>query len=630
MSESISTQGRLIKQLPPELFNKIAAGEVVQRPGSVVKELLDNAIDSGAGHIEVIVVNAGRTLIQVSDNGSGIYKDDLPFCFEQHATSKISEVEDLFNIRSLGFRGEAMSSIASVAQVTLKSRTHEEDSGWEYEVWGGEKKHLQPVPMEPGTTVSVKNLFYNVPARRQFLKTNATEFRHILNAFQQAALANPDIAFTLITDTNEMYKLPVQDLKGRITGMFGKNYKASLIPVEEETTYLSISGYLIDPKLAKKTRGEQFLFVNGRPFMSRYLAYIIQNCYSDWIGRNEYPFYALNFTVDPSDVDVNVHPTKLEVKFEDERGVASITRTVVKKALHDFLSIPLQRRSGGERESEDRYDLDFLQQRSGGGFGRDSSSDSGFSPSNEQREEGTTQRFQSRINRSSLSGMSGSQASGLMYDQSVESTQQTRLETKDQQQENQNKPNYNRDRGFWQLHDRFILSQTRSGLCIVDQHLAHKRILFEKALSSAQSGLPSTQQLLFAQTIEFSASDFELLKELNDDILRMGFNIQLLSGSTAIVTGVPADLRLGDEKNVIESILSAYQELKNIKQFDQREKLALAMASKAAIPRGRKLSLPEMEHLIDELFACDDPFKEPLGKPTLQYLPLEEFIAKFR
>lgn len=622
MSESISTQGRLIKQLPPELFNKIAAGEVVQRPGSVVKELLDNAIDSGADQIEVIIVNAGRTLIQVSDNGSGIYKDDLPLCFEQHATSKISEVDDLFNIRSLGFRGEAMSSIASVAQVTLKSRTHEEDSGWEFEIWGGEKKHLQPVPMEPGTTVSVKNLFYNVPARRQFLKTDATEFRHILNAFQQAALANPDIGFTLITDTNEMYKLPAQDLKDRITGMFGKNYRASLIPVEEETTYLSISGYLIDPKLAKKTRGEQFLFVNGRPFMSRYLAYIIQSCYSDWIGRNEYPFYALNFTVDPSDVDVNVHPTKLEVKFEDERGVASITRTVVKKALHDFLSIPLQRRSGGEKEREDRYDLSFLQQSGG-------TASPNLADERSGRSEGTTQRFQSRINRSSLSGIGGSQASDLMYDQSVEPTQQTRLETEGQQKSS-NKPNYNRERGFWQLHDRFILSQTRSGLCIVDQHLAHKRILFEKALSSAQSGLPSTQQLLFAQTIEFSASDFELLKELNDDILRMGFNIQLLSGSTAIVTGVPADLRLGDEKNVIESILSAYQELKNIRNFDQREKLAIAMASKAAIPRGRKLSLPEMEHLIDELFACDDPFKEPLGKPTLQYLPLEEFIAKFR
>lgn len=622
MSTTTDQEGRLIRQLPTELSNKIAAGEVVQRPSSVVKELLDNAVDSGASKIELVIVNAGKTLIQVTDNGSGIYKEDLPFCFKRHATSKIQSVDDLFNIHSLGFRGEAMASIGSVAQVSVKSRTHEQEHGYELEIWGGEEKKIKPAPMEPGTTVRVQNLFFNVPARRAFLKTDSTEFRHILTAFQQIALANPDIGFTLITDTNEMYKMPPQDLKARIAAMFGKNYKASLIPVQEETTYVGISGFLIDPKLSKKTRGEQFLFVNGRPFMSRYLAYIIHSCYRDWIQQNEYPFYAINFTVDPKDVDVNVHPTKLEVKFEDERGIASITRTVVKKALHDFLSVPMQHRDRSQREQSDRYDLSFLNPSQGGSTEGDFQKDEGGD---------TRQRFESRINRQVRPPMGGMEAGKTLYDQNVEGRQDfssQNLTNPGKQAEN--KPSYNRERGFWQLHDRYILSQTRSGLCVVDQHYAHKRILYEKALNSAESGLPSTQQLLFAQTIDFAATDFQMLKELIDDIQKMGFNIQLLSGNSAVVSGVPADLRLGDEKNVIESILSEYQQLKNINRFGQREKLAVAMASKAAIPRGRKLSLPEMEHLIDELFACDDPFKEPLGKPTLQYIPLEEFLAKFR
>lgn len=605
-------QGKLIHHLSPELSNKIAAGEVVQRPGSVVKELLDNAIDSGADAIELIIVNSGKTLIQVSDNGSGIHKEDIILSFLRHATSKIKTIDDLFNIRSMGFRGEALASIASVAQVTMRSRSAESEHGYEYEIWDGEQKHFQPVPMEIGTTVTVKNLFYNVPARRSFLKTDATEFRHILITFQQLALANPEIAFTVIADSDVVYKLPQQALDERITAIFGNHYKMNLINFGEITPYVKVSGYLIDPKMAKKTRGEQFLFVNSRPFSHRALHYVILNVYRQWIRPNEYPFYALYFEINSRDVDVNVHPTKLEVKFEDERGITSIAQTIVKKALYEYVSLPMQKRDRAVSNSiNDDYDFSYLRQNI---VEKESDSESSF-------------HFPSRINRQSAS-LAGKKSIDEFYKQ-MEGSVNIPTGFNTESEKMSKKPDYNRDRGFWQLHDTYILSQTRTGLCIVDQHLAHKRILFEKSLESAENTLPSTQQLLFPETIEFSATDFQLLKTLHYDFQRMGFNIQLLSGATAMITGVPSDLRIGDERNVMESILSGYQEL-NKSDFTQREKLAMAVARQAAIPRGKKLSQLEMEKLIDELFACDDPFREPSGKPTLNYIPMDELQLRFR
>ncbi len=609
MNQEADISESIIHLLPPEISNKIAAGEVVQRPSSVVKELLDNAIDAGADRIKVIVQNAGRTLMQVIDNGCGMGREDIRLCFERHATSKIQQVEDLFRVRTLGFRGEAMASIASVSQVTLKTKRPGDDTGFEYEIWGGEEKKFEPAGVDNGTSVAIKNLFYNVPARRQFLKTDATEFRHILKTVQQSAIAHPDIGFHLIADTDDIYELPSdQPIKDRIAEMFGKDYKASLITFSEETSYVNVGGVLSDPKLTKRSRGEQFLFVNGRPFQHRYLIHTVLNVYETWIGEKDYPFFALFIDVDPTEVDVNVHPAKEEVKFEDERSIIKLAKSVVKKALNERFMVP-------EVPDDDSVAAQ--------GFGSDFSSDFSFTAKS-QSGSGQSTKFPSRINYDSKP-----KGDGQRWAQSLYGSDEKRQQAEPDETDEDSSPRM-QNRGFWQLHNRFILTQTRSGLCMIDQHAAHKRIVYERALQATESALPSTQQLLFAQTVEFSATEFSLLKELHPIIQRMGFNVQLLSGNTAMISGVPADTDIGDEQSVLKAMLHQYRDLDARLELDARHKLAVAFASKTAIPKGKKLSDAEMEGLLDQLFACDEPYSDPLKKSTIVYLSLEDIEGKFR
>jgi DNA mismatch repair protein MutL len=599
--------------MPTELSNKIAAGEVIQRPASVAKELLDNAVDAGASHIKLIVQQAGRTLIQLIDNGCGMSPVDARLCFEPHATSKIQSVEDLFRIQTMGFRGEAMASIASISQIEMKTKRYEDDAGTLLELWGGEEKRFEPVAVDDGTSIAVRNLFFNVPARRQFLKTDATELRHIIRTFQNSALAHTDIEFELHADGDQVYHLPVQDLKMRVAELFGKQYKASLIPFEEETSYVKISGLIADPKLAKKRRGEQFLFVNGRPFQHRYLTYVLLSLFDTWTRQNEYPFYAVFLEMDPAQVDVNVHPAKMEVKFDDERSVIQLARSVVKKALNQHFAVPEVDHS--DSFSND-FDLSFDNIRSGS---RSSAGkESGSSPVN----------FPSRINYPSAK-IDGNDAAEQLYGSGSESDEgQNRLQPGNQ--EKGSGQARRTERGFWQLHNRYILTQTRTGLTVIDQHAAHKRIIYEKALSATEETLPGTQQLLFAQTVELSATDFSLLKDLLPIIQRMGFSIQLLSGNTAIINGVPADIEIGDERQVLKDMLQQYRELNKKPPLDARHKVAIAFASRTAIPRGKRLVEEEMEMLIDQLFACEDPYHDPLQKSTLVYMPLDELKARFR
>ncbi len=614
MTQETDSQHSIIHHLPPEISNKIAAGEVIQRPSSVVKELLDNAIDAGADELKIVIQNAGRTLIQVIDNGCGMGEEDIRLCFEQHATSKIQDVDDLFRVRTLGFRGEAMASISSVSQVTLKTKRPGDDIGYKYEIWGGEEKSFEPAAVEDGTSVAVRNLFYNVRARRQFLKTDATEFRHILKTVQQAALANPDLGFELVADTDIIYDLPKdQPLKERISDMFGKSYRASLIEFKEETSYLTVRGILADPKLTKRSRGEQFLFVNGRPIQHRWLTHVILSIYDTWTGDKDYPFYAIFLSIDPAQVDVNVHPAKEEVKFEDEQSVIKLTKSVVKKTLNEQFLVPDVSRPKSRQSHRSRsgnFSTDFS-------FG---GSQSGRSDKNKPV------KFPSRINFDRSKPSKGDQdTSRQLY-----SFEQQKEGDKGQKDFTGQEPEQMGDRGFWQLHNRYILTQTRSGLCLIDQHAAHKRIVYEKALSATEEAIPSTQQLLFAQTVEFSASEFSLLEEVHPILQRMGFNVQLLSGNTAMISGVPADIDVGDEQSVLKSMLEQYQEINGQFEFDARESLAIAFAAKTAIPKGKKLSDMEMENLLDQLFACDEPYSDPLNKPTLEYIPLEDIEARFR
>lgn len=608
----------IIRQLPPEISNKIAAGEVIQRPNSVVKELIDNAIDAGADEIKIIVQNAGRTLIQVIDNGSGMGEEDIRPCFERHATSKIQDIDDLFRVRTLGFRGEAMASIASVSQITLKTKRPGDEVGYKYEIWGGEEKSFEPAGVDNGTSIAVRNLFYNVPARRQFLKTDATEFRHILKTVQQAAIANPDIGFELIADTDNIYELPKgQPVKDRVADMFGKSYKASLIKFQETTSYVTVRGLLIDPKLTKRSRGEQFLFVNDRPFQHRYLTHVVLSIYDSWTGENDYPFFAIFIDIDPMQVDVNVHPAKEEVKFEDERSIIKLTKSVVKKALHEEFLVPdvnRDDRGGGSFEKGSGFATDF----SFGSQSRPRSSSGSKRPV----------KFPSRINFDRPDSPDGDESARNLYEQPPQSTKKT--DRNREQETTEQEPEQLSDRGFWQLHDRYILTQTRSGLCMIDQQAAHKRIIYEKALTATESSLPSTQQLLFAQTVELSASEFSMLEELHPIIQRMGFNVQMMSGNTAMISGVPADIDIGDEQSVLKSMLHRYQELEGKLELDARHKLAIAFASRTAIPKGKKLGDREMENLVDQLFACDEPYIDPLKKPTIVYIPLDEIQGRFR
>ena len=604
MATDTEQQDSIIHQLPPEISNKIAAGEVIQRPASVVKELLDNAIDAGADRIKILIQNAGRTLIQVIDNGCGMSLADLRLCFTRHATSKIYDVDDLFRVQTLGFRGEAMASIASVAQVETKSKRPEDDNGHLIEIWGGEERKVEPVATDDGTSIAIRNLFYNVPARRQFLKTDATENRHIFKAVQQAALANLSVGFELVADGDSIYNLPPQSLEDRIAGIFGKNYRASLIPFQEETSYLKVSGALADPKLSKKSRGEQFLFVNGRPFSHRYLTYLVLNLYDIWTGPKEYPFFAIFIDIDPARVDVNVHPAKSEVKFDDEQSVIRLVQSVVKRALNEHFTVP------DMDQHSDVFDADTKSRfESGLQFNRPSHSGGSFS-----------YQMPSRINRDPKS--SGINFGEALYRQPEKSSQK--------QSQTVERPDNGSDKNFWQLHNKYIVSQTRSGLCFVDQHAAHRRVIYEKAQQALESALPSTQQLLFAQTLNLSATDFSLLKELHELLVKMGFNIQILSGNSAMISGVPADIDVGDEGRILQEILQNYRELGGRVKLQERDRLLVAFASKTAVPRGKKLGDKEMEALVDQLFSCEEPFKDPLGQPTVVYVPVDEIDMRFR
>jgi DNA mismatch repair protein MutL len=606
------TNESIIQKLPPKVSNKIAAGEVIQRPSSVIKELLDNAIDAGSSRIKIIVQNAGRTLLQVIDNGSGMGKEDIKLCFQQHATSKIKDIEDLFRVRTLGFRGEAMASIASVSQVELKSKSPDSEAGFSYEIWGGEEKSsIKPAPVKEGTSVAVRNLFYNVPARRQFLKTDATEFRHILKTVQQSALAHPDIGFKLIADMDEIYDLAAnQPLEERIVSMFGKNYKASLLSFSEDTSYVNISGTLADPKLTKRSRGEQFLFVNGRPIQHRYLIHVILNIYETWIDDRDYPFFTLFIDIDPSLVDVNVHPAKEEVKFEDERSIIKLVKSVVKRTLNEHFLVP------EVPEDENVF---------GAGGGNHFPTDFSFHSGPNAKGGGARRtNFPSQMNVQNQTRGKGKQWAETLYSSDIDKS--SGQSQKDLDESLRQEPN----RGFWQLHNSYILTQTKSGLCLVDQFAAHKRILYEKALQATQASLPNTQQLLFAQTIELSATEFSLLDELHSIIQQMGFNVQLLSGNTAMINGVPADVDIDDEQSVLRSMLHQYRQLDAKMELDARHKLAVAYASKTAIPNGKRLSEAEMENLLDQLFACDNPFSDPLDKSTIVYLSQKDIQAYFR
>ncbi|MEZ4701775.1 MAG: DNA mismatch repair endonuclease MutL [Rhodothermales bacterium] len=609
--------------MPPALANKIAAGEVVQRPASVAKELIENAIDAGASEITLILKAAGSELVQVVDNGCGMSPIDALLCFDRHATSKLVRIEDLDALRTLGFRGEALASIAAVAQVTLLTRRHEDEMGYRVSVEDAAVLASEPCAAQAGTSIAVRNLFYNVPARRSFLKTPATEFKHIVETFQFLALSHPGIAFTLVHDENEVYRLEAcpgkafhTALKARIAQLLGAQLGEQLIGIEETTSYLSARGLIGKPDYFRRSRGEQFLFVNDRYVKDRYLEHAIRSAYEDLIPEGAFPFFVVFLSMDPRHVDVNVHPTKAEVKFDDERGIYGFLRSVVRKGV-------------GSAALSPQFDFDGAPAAGGSGLGGSAIAASWLTPATGRSSRGSSWSAPRSGGRDPYGPSSGA-LSERLFGGTHRTEPASLLIPSEPNRQNEAADEADLDGApIWQLHQRYILTQIRSGLMIFDQTAAHERILYEKALQNLESGMALSQQLLFPHTLDFSPSDFELIKELLPDFRKLGFEVDLFSGRSVVVRGVPADIKVGDERKILEEILEQYKMNRDALKLQARENLAKSIARRGALRGGTRLDAKEMRSLIDQLFQCEMPYVCPYGRPTQVSLTMDELEARF-
>lgn len=623
--------------LKPDLANKIAAGEVVQRPASAVKELIENSLDARATYIHIIVKDAGRTLIQGSDNGEGMSPEDALLAFERHATSKISTSDDLENIKTLGFRGEALASIAAVAQVELHTRQGTEALGTMIRVDGSSLQENTKTAMEPGTTVMVKNLFYNTPARRNFLKTRATELKNITDAVTRMAIAYPEIAWTYTSDEETLLDLKPKSKEGRLRDLFGDRQFESLVEVEEKTDYLSIDGYIGKPDFARKSRVDQFLYINRRFIANRAINHAVFHAYEHILDKGAYPFFILNLTLDPRKVDVNVHPSKMEVKFENESNVYRFVLSVLRRTLAANDLVPTLSFSHDETPGSFSGRLTFARP-----------------PSSMTDLHTDTAQFPE-----SIPPASPADAVAPMLARNVESDiidlddlfqkVERRLEGDGTATELQPPPRMRKDRIFahadskrdaeqgsskegraiWQIHNKYILSQIRTGLLIVDQHVAHERILYERALANFENSLPSTQQLLFPHTVELSASDYSLVKELMPYLEQLGFDVKLFGRNTVIIEGIPADVRIGNEAKILQDVLDEYKNNEHTATIDARDRVAKSFACKAAVKAGDKLNTGEMISLIDHLFATSMPYVCPHGRPVVVKISIDELDRRF-
>lgn len=584
----------IIQLLPDSVANQIAAGEVVQRPASAVKELLENAIDSGATNIKLIVKEAGKSLIQIIDDGSGMSETDARMSLERHATSKIRKAEDLFTIRTMGFRGEALASIAAVSQMEMKTRKHDQELGTLIVIDASDVKRQEPEACEKGTSISVKNLFYNIPARRNFLKSNPVEIRHIVDEFQHIALSYPEIGFTFINGNDVEYDLPPGKLSQRVVNIFGKSYQRLLAPCKEETAMVQIHGYVGPPEAAKKTRGEQFFFVNKRFIRNNYLHHAVMSAFQGLIPDGSFPFYVLFIEIDPKHIDVNVHPTKTEIKFDDERTIYGVVLAAVRQALGTHNLAPAIDFTG------DVNIVNKLERTS----------------SEQAREIYFDERFHTSQQRSNLQNweklLEGNWNSRLTESATEKPVHELRFESALNQPDE--KQLTHPDKWLVQLHNKFILKQVRSGMMIIDQQAAHERILYEKNLARLKNKSGESQQSLFPQTIDLSPSDFAIVMEMEQEISALGFRIEVFGKNSILVTGIPAHVSSGNEKELFEGLLEQFKVNQSELSIPIADNLARALAGRAAIKTGQILQKEEMQALIDQLFTCKTPNYTPDGK----------------
>lgn len=604
----------IIQLLPDSVANQIAAGEVIQRPASVIKELVENSVDAGAKNIDVAVVDAGRTSIQVIDDGKGMSETDARLAFERHATSKIRQAEDLFNLHTNGFRGEALASIAAVAQVVLKSRQEGEEVGTQLSISGSRFEGQEACSSSVGSVFSVNNLFYNVPARRKFLKSNSTELNNILTAFERIVLVNPQIAFTLHSNNTELFNLKAGNLRQRIIDVFGKRINQDLLPVNVETTMCKISGFVGKPEAARKKGAHQFFFVNGRYMKHPYFNKAVMTAYDRLVPQGEQVPYFLYFDVNPNDIDVNIHPTKTEIKFENEQAIWQILMAAVKESIGMFNDVP-----SIDFDTEDKPDIPV------------------YNPDVASSASAPKISLNPHYNPFKSSPSSGKPTAVKPVDEQWEQlyeglNDQDSVEREADIFESESKTEINTSQSIlaekspahYQYKGKYVMTAVKSGLMIIDQHRAHVRVLYERYLEQIQQQTSHSQKVLFPEVLQFPVSDEVILEKLLPEMSKMGFELDNLGGGSYAVNAIPTGLDGVNPLHLVQDMVFSAKE-KGVKALDEvHQSLALTLARNAAIPQGQVLSNEEMETLVNDLFACSNVNYTPDGKNVLCILKQQE------
>ena len=615
----------LIQLLPDHVANQIAAGEVVQRPASVIKELLENSIDANASRIQVVIKDAGKTLIQVIDDGMGMGITDARMSFERHATSKIKIADDLFALRTKGFRGEALASIAAIAHVELKTKRDEDEVGTCIKVEGSQIVSQDACVTPKGTSISVKNLFYNIPARRNFLKSDNVESRHIIDEFQRVALAHPAISFSLTHNGNELFQLPLANFRQRITNILGGKTNEKLVPVEEDTEIVKISGFVGKPEFAKKSRGEQFFFVNDRFIKSAYLNHAVTASFEGLLKDKSYPTYFLYLEVDPKSIDINIHPTKTEIKFDDEHALYAILKSSIKHSLGQFNVSAM---------------LDFE---------RDSELDTPYEYSNKQASapqievDRNFNPFQSEINSKASYGGGGN--SGYRREKpaqweslysGMQSETDTDVEIKQIEFESEEvtgnlfgAQEEQAEKSTFQLHKKYIVSTLKSGILVIDQHRAHMRVLYEELLKNITVSAAVSQQLLFPLNLQLNHHEVELLKEIKESLEQTGFVFSAIRKDEVEISGIPTMISESEVEILLEQLIADFEKDVPDNGFSQTDLLAKSLANSMAVRSGTILNTAEQQHIVNRLFACKEPALSPFNKTVFTTLSVDELDKKF-
>ena len=613
----------IIQLLPDHVANQIAAGEVVQRPASVVKELLENAVDAGASDIKLIIKDAGKSLVQVIDNGKGMSVTDARMCFERHATSKIRQAEDLFSLHTKGFRGEALASIAAIAHVEMKTKQDQEELGTHIVIEGSKFVSQDVAVLPKGTSFGVKNLFFNIPARRNFLKSDTVEYRHIIDEFQRVALAHPQIYFTFYHNGSEMFNLPPSSLRQRIVAVFSGKTNEKLVPVNEETEIVNIQGFVCKPEFAKKNRGEQFFFVNDRFIKSGYLHHAVMAAYDGLLKDGAQPSYFLYLQVPPNTIDINIHPTKTEIKFDDESALYAILRASIKHSLGQFNVAPVL---DFERDAnlDTPYHYKDLE-----GETPTIQVDGSFNPfSEEQKPNKHFANTNSGYRRPELTSNWESLYVGLKQDSEEIDTMTFENETVTSSLFNNDEVEQAVHKTY-QIHKKYIVNPIKSGMIIVDQQRAHQRILYEQFLTNITVHLASSQQLLFPLHLYFSNDEMELISELKPSLTNTGFVFEETNEDSVVISGLPVNISESEVSIVFEQLLSDLHNGIPESSFSQNDTIAKSMARSLAVKTGAYLTEKEQENLVNGLFACKDPNVSPFQKPTFITMRVEDLDKKF-